>query len=60
MPLALILPLIPTLVEMLTKIVTAALGSKDATPEQKAALTQLAARLDATNQAVQALEVRQV
>ena len=60
MPLALILPLIPTLVDLLSKVVVAAMGSKEATPEQKAALAELAGRLDATNEAVQALEVRQV
>jgi len=60
MPLALILPLIPTLVEFLTKIIDAALADKQATPEQKAALNELAARLDDTAAAVQALEVREV
>ena len=60
MPLALILPLIPTLVDFLGKLVNAGLQAKDATPDQKAALTELAARLDATNTAVQALEIRAV
>ena len=60
MPLALILPLIPMLVEFLTKIVNAAMTSKDATPAQKAALEELAARLDETTAAVEALDVREV
>lgn len=60
MPLALILPLIPTLVEMLGKIVNAAMSSGEATEDQKARLAEIAARLDETNAAVQALEIRDV
>jgi len=60
MPLALILPLIPTIVEMLSRIVNAAMNSGEATAEQKARLMEIARRLDETNRSVQALEIRQV
>lgn len=60
MPLALILPLIPTIVEMLGRIVNAAMNSGEATELQKARLQEIADRLDETNAAVQALEIRNV
>jgi len=60
MPLALILPLIPTLVEMLGRIVNAAMNSGEATADQKARLAEIAKRLDETDSAVQALEIRRV
>jgi len=60
MPLALILPLIPPIVEMLSRIVNAAMNSGEATAEQMARLMEIARRLDETNRSVQALEIRQV
>jgi hypothetical protein len=60
MPIALLLPLIPVLVESVMKIVEGLRQSPEITPDQKAVLDAIAARLDATNNAVQALEIRDV
>lgn len=60
MPIALLLPLLPTLIDLVGKIFTAAMQSKDLTADQKAALADLSSRLDATNAEVQALEIRDV
>ena len=60
MPIALLLPLIPVLVEAVMKLVQGIRDSGQLTPEQKVKLTTLAARLDETNREVQALEIREV
>jgi hypothetical protein len=60
MPIALLLPLIPVLVDAVMKIVNGVRTSPEITPAQKTVLDELAQRLDATNQAVQALEIREV
>lgn len=60
MPVALLLPLIPVLVEAIMKIVQGIKNSGELTPAQRAKLDELALRLDQTNREVQALEVRDV
>lgn len=60
MPIALLLPLIPVLVEAITRIVQGIRDSGELTPAQRATLDALAARLDETNRQVQALEIRDV
>jgi hypothetical protein len=60
MPIALLLPLIPVLVEAVAKIVQSVRESGELTPAQRAKLDEIAARLDQTNAEVQALEIRSV
>lgn len=60
MPIAFLLPLLPTLIDLVGKIFTAAKQSGELTADQKANLASLASRLDATNTEVQALEIRDV
>jgi len=60
MPIALLLPLIPVLIESAMKIVSYLRESPEITPDQKVVLDALAGRLDETNAAVQALEIREV
>lgn len=60
MPIALLLPLIPVLVEAVIKIVHGIRASGQLTPEQHTVLDRLAQRLDETNAEVQALEIRDV
>jgi hypothetical protein len=57
---ALLLPLIPVLVEAVMKVIQGIKDSGQATPEQRAVLDRLAQRLDETNAEVQALEIRDV
>jgi len=57
---ALLLPLVPVLVEAVMKIIQGIKDSGEITPEQRAVLDKLAARLDETALAVQALDVRDV
>ena len=57
---AMLLPVIPVLVEAVMKIITAMRNSGEMTAEQRAVLDRLALRLDETVQEVQALEVRDV
>jgi hypothetical protein len=59
-PIALLLPLVPVLVEAIVKIVQGARESGELTPAQRAKLDEIAARLDQTNAEVQALEIRDV
>lgn len=60
MPIALLLPLIPVLVEAVMKLIQGIKDSGKLTPEQHVVLDQLAQRLDETNAQVQALEIRDV
>ena len=60
MPIALLLPLVPVLVEAVMKLVQGIRDSGALTPAQRTTLDALAARLDETNREVQALEIRDV
>lgn len=60
MPIALLLPLIPVLIEAVMKVITGIRNGAALTTEQKAVLDELAHRLDETNAKVQALEIRDV
>ena len=60
MPIALLLPLVPVLVEAVMKIIDGIKGSGKLTPEQHAVLDRLAQRLDETALEVQALDIRDV
>lgn len=60
MPIALFLPLLPMLIELAGKIVTAVRDSGELSPAQRLKLDELSDRLDETNTAVQALEIRDV
>jgi hypothetical protein len=57
---ALLIPLIPGLLDTIARIITAARSDPALTPEQLAALDALAIRLDETAQAVEAVEIRDV
>ena len=60
MPIALLLPLLPSLIDLVGRIFTAARNSGELTADDRANLANLAGRLDATNTEVQALEIHDV